>query len=359
VEKLFMYLFAVRLSKERRERLPMHRALCAAHMRGFAVNVKEYPEPPGGAKQEKTGFAFSLAALFPKMRRLFCFTPSSITAKEGQKGYLMDLQQASDQVVLIITQYGLSVLGALIILIVGYYLSKKIPALLRKIMDKRGIDATVSGFLSRIAKFAILVFTVLLVLSQFGIQTASLIAVLGAAGLAIGLALQGTLSNVAGGVMLLIFRPIKVGQYVEVGGHGGTVKDISLFTTELATVDNIQVIIPNGSVWGNAIRNFSFHPTRRMDLLIGISYEDDIDKARGIIERLALADERSHKDPAPLIEVAELADNSVNFTVRVWCDSGNYFPLKFALTKAIKQTFDAEGISIPYPQRTVHVVKEG
>ena len=270
----------------------------------------------------------------------------------------MDLQEITDELVLIITQYGLDVIGALIILIIGYIVSKRVPAMLIKIMNKRGIDPTVSGFLGSLARFGILAITLLLVLAQFGVQTASLIAVLGAAGLAIGLALQGTLSNVAGGVMLLIFRPMKVGQYVEVAGHGGTVKAISLFTTELATPDNIQVIIPNGSVWGSAIRNFSFHPTRRMDLVMGIAYEDDIDKARDIMLRLIEADERSHKDPAPLIEVAELADSSVNFTVRVWCDNGDYFPLKFALTKAFKQAFDKEGISIPYPQRDVHLIKE-
>jgi small conductance mechanosensitive channel len=270
----------------------------------------------------------------------------------------MDLQEITDEVVLIVTQYGLDVIGALVILIIGYIVSKRVPNMLTKIMNKRGIDPTVSGFLGSLARFAILAITLLLVLAQFGVQTASLIAVLGAAGLAIGLALQGTLSNVAGGVMLLIFRPMKVGQYVEAAGHGGTVKNISLFTTELATPDNIQVLIPNGSVWGSAIRNFSFHPTRRMDLVMGIAYEDDIDKARDIMLKLIEADERAHKDPAPLIEIAELADSSVNFTVRVWCDNGNYFPLKFALTKAIKQTFDKEGISIPYPQRDVHLIKE-
>lgn len=270
----------------------------------------------------------------------------------------MDIQEIMDEVVLIITQYGLDVIGALIILIIGYIVSKRVPSVLEKIMEKRGIDQTVSGFLGSLTRFVILAITLLLVLAQFGVQTASLIAVLGAAGLAIGLALQGTLSNVAGGVMLLIFRPIKVGQYVEVAGLGGTVKNVSLFTTELATPDNIQVIVPNGSVWGNAIRNYSFHSTRRMDLVMGIAYEDDIDKARDIMLRLIEADERSHTEPAPLIEIAELADSSVNFTVRVWCDNGNYFPLKFALTKAIKQAFDKEGISIPYPQRDVHLIKE-
>ncbi|TNE38638.1 MAG: mechanosensitive ion channel [Alphaproteobacteria bacterium] len=270
----------------------------------------------------------------------------------------MELQNIVDEVMLVVTTYGLNVIGAIIILIIGNIISKWIPSILRKIMNRRDIDPTVIGFLCSLTRFALLAITILLVLAQFGVQTASLIAVLGAAGLAIGLALQGTLSNVAGGVMLLIFRPMRVGNYVEAGGHGGTVKNIGLFTTELATPDNIQIIVPNSSVWGNAIRNFSFHPTRRMDLVIGISYEDDIDKARSIIERLILADERSHKEPAPVIEVIELADSSVNFTVRVWCDNGNYFPLKFALTKAIKQTFDAEGVSIPFPQRDVHLIKE-
>lgn len=274
------------------------------------------------------------------------------------EGMAMDLQNMTDEALLIFTQYGLDVIGAIIILIVGNIISKQVPAMMKKVMARRGIDPTVSGFLGSLVRFTLLAITILLVLAQFGIQTASLIAVLGAAGLAIGLALQGTLSNVAGGVMLLIFRPIRVGNYVEAGGHGGTVKHVGLFTTEMATPDNIQVIVPNSSVWGNAILNYSFHPTRRMDLVIGIDYGDDIDKARGIIERLALADERSLKEPAPLIEVAELADSSVNFTVRVWCNNANYFPLKFALTKAIKQTFDKEGISIPFPQRVVHIVRE-
>ncbi|MCR9213894.1 MAG: mechanosensitive ion channel [Proteobacteria bacterium] len=270
----------------------------------------------------------------------------------------MEIQDIIDQVVEAVTLYGLDVIGAIIILVVGYILSKRIPKTMTNIMNKKGVDPTVSGFLGSMVKFTILAVTVIFVLSQFGVQTASLVAVFGAAGLAIGLALQGTLSNVAGGVMLLIFRPMKVGDYVEVGGYAGSIKSIDLFTTELATPDNIQIIIPNGTVWGSAISNYSFHATRRMDFVIGIAYEDDIDRARAIIEKVVTANEMSHKDPAPLIEVAELADSSVNFTVRVWCDNGNYFPLKFALTKAIKQTFDKEGVSIPYPQQVIHRVEE-
>lgn len=266
------------------------------------------------------------------------------------------MEDVIDEVVFIITQYGLDVIGAIIILLVGYILSKRVPLTLIKIMNKKGIDPTVSNFLRSLARFTILAMTIIFVLSQFGVQTASLVAIFGAAGLAIGLALQGTLSNVAGGVMLLIFRPMRVGDFVETAGYAGTIKTIGLFTTEMATPDNIQIIIPNGSVWGSAVSNYSFHPTRRMDLVIGIAYEDDIDKAQAVIKKVILADEKSYKDPAPVIEVVELADSSVNFTVRVWCDNGDYFPLKFALTKAIKQTFDKEGISIPFPQSVVHRV---
>lgn len=268
------------------------------------------------------------------------------------------MEDFTNEFIIIITTYGLDVIGAIIILLIGYILSKRVPAILLKVMNKKGIDPTVGKFMASLTKFMILAVTFIFVLSQFGVQTASLIAVLGAAGLAIGLALQGTLSNVAGGVMLLIFRPMKVGDFVDTAGHAGTIKSIGLFTTEMATGDNVQIIIPNGSVWGSAIRNFSFHPTRRLDLVMGIAYEDDIDKAQAVMAKVILADDRSHKDPAPLIEVGELADSSVNFVIRVWCDSGDYWALKWALTKAIKQAFDAEEISIPYPQRVVHMQKD-
>ncbi len=250
-------------------------------------------------------------------------------------------------------------LGAIIILIAGSIVSKWAAKSVVKVLSKRSeVDHTVIGFVSSLTKFGILIITGLLVLAQFGVQTASLIAVLGAAGLAIGLALQGTLSNVAGGVMLMFFRPMKVGDYVETAGHAGTVKAIGLFVTELATPDNIQIIIPNGSVWGGSIVNYSGHATRRLDLVMGIGYEDDIDNAKAIIEELVKADDRSHKDPEPLIAVSELADSSVNFTIRIWCNGSDYFPLKFDLTRALKLEFDKQGINIPYPQRVVHLQKQ-
>ncbi len=270
----------------------------------------------------------------------------------------VDLEVVAEEMVTILTTYGLDVVGAIIILIVGNIISKSVPKTVSKVLTKRNVDLTVVNFLGNLTRAFILIITVLLVLAQFGIQTASLIAVLGAAGLAIGLALQGTLSNVAGGVMLLFFRPMKIGDFVEVAGHAGTVKAVNLFTTEMATGDNVQIILPNASVWGSAIKNFSFHSTRRVDLVMGIGYEDDMDKAREIMLSLIEADERSLKDPAPMVVVSELADSSVNFTVRIWCNAGDYWPLKFDMTKKMKEAFDKDGISIPYPQRDVHLIKE-
>jgi len=269
-----------------------------------------------------------------------------------------NLEEAGQELVTVLTTYGLDVLGAIVILIIGNMISKRVPESVTKVLSKKNVDKTVVNFLGSLSRMSILTITLLFVLAQFGIQTASLIAVLGAAGLAIGLALQGTLSNVAGGVMLLFFRPMRIGDFVEVAGQAGTVKAVNLFTTEMATVDNVQIILPNASVWGSAIKNFSFHDTRRVDMVMGIAYEDDMDKAQGIMLGLIEADPRALKDPAPLVVVSELADSSVNFTIRIWCNSGDYWPLKFDMTKAMKAAFDKNGISIPYPQQVVHLVKE-
>jgi small conductance mechanosensitive channel len=212
-----------------------------------------------------------------------------------------------------------------------------------------------TGFFASLAKYLVLAITVIAVLNQFGVQTTSLIAVLGAAGLAIGLALQGTLSNVAAGVMLLFFRPFKIGDYIDASGITGTVKSVGLFVTELATPDNVHIVAPNAQLWGTAIHNYSHNDTRRVDLVVGVAYEDDVEKALAILLDMAKADERVHADPEPFAAVAELADSSVNVTLRVWCDADNYWPLKFDLTKAIKASLDREGISIPYPQTQVHL----
>jgi len=269
-----------------------------------------------------------------------------------------DINEVWQLVVELLTTYGLDVVGAVVILVVGWIAAGWIGGAVRRSLARfPKVDVTLQTFFASFARYVILIFTVLAVLSQFGVQTASLIAVFGAAGLAIGLALQGTLSNVAAGVMLLIFRPFKIGDFIEGAGLSGTVKGITLFVTELATPDNVQIVVPNSQLWGAAIKNYSHHPTRRVDLVVGIAYEDSIDKAMDAVRDVIVKDPRSLADPEPMIAVAELADSSVNLVVRVWCEAANYWGLKFDLTKAIKERLDAEGISIPFPQRTVHLVQ--
>jgi small conductance mechanosensitive channel len=249
---------------------------------------------------------------------------------------------------------GLSIVSALLILILGVWFSGKarqwtITALRRM----PNVDATLQGFFGSIVRYTIIIFTVLAVLAKFGVQTASLIAVLGAAGLAIGLALQGTLSNVAAGVMLLIFRPFRAGDYVEVaGGVGGTIIELSLFTTEMMTPDNIRIVMPNGEIWSQPVKNYSHAATRRLDLIFGISYSDDIGKALAAMKSVADADERCLTDPAPMAVVNDLGNSSVNTLLRVWMKNGDYWPLKFDLTRRVKERFDTEGITIPFPTST-------
>ena len=261
-----------------------------------------------------------------------------------------------DQIVLILSTYGLKVVGAVAVLIVGWMIAGWTRRIVTKGLSKtERVDPMLIGFFASLAKYLVLAITVIAVLNQFGVQTTSLIAVLGAAGLAIGLALQGTLSNVAAGVMLLFFRPFKVGDYIDASGITGTVKSVGLFVTELATPDNVHIVAPNAQLWGTAIHNYSHNDTRRVDLVVGVAYEDDVDKALAILLDMGKADERVHADPEPFAAVAALADSSVNVTLRVWCDADNYWPLKFDLTKAIKASLDREGISIPYPQSQVHL----
>ncbi|MGA8258649.1 MAG: mechanosensitive ion channel domain-containing protein [Arenicellales bacterium] len=255
-----------------------------------------------------------------------------------------------------LSAYGLDVIGAIIILLVGWSLARWAETVTRKAMSRTGrVDPTLVVFLSSITRYLVLTFTIIAVLNRFGVQTASLIAVLGAAGLAVGLAMQGTLSSAAAGVMLLVFRPFKLGDYVEVGGQSGTIQSLNLFVTELATPDNKQIIIPNSSVWGHPVVNYSHHATRRLDLEIGIGYGDDIDLAIRVIREIIGADERALKDPEPLVVVGNLGASSVDLTVRIWVNAPDYWTLKFDLTKRFKQTFDAKGISIPYNQMDVHL----
>lgn len=266
------------------------------------------------------------------------------------------MQEIIDQVIAVVTSYGLDVLGAVAILIIGWMIAGWTKSAITRALNKvQRIDDMLTGFFASLAKYIILAFTIVAVLNRFGIETTSLVAVLGAAGLAIGLALQGTLSNVAAGVMLLMFRPYKVGDFIEGAGLSGTVKNAGLFTTSMATGDNIHIVVPNSQLWGAAIHNYSHHPKRRIQLDIGIGYGDDIDKAQDVIKRLANEDDRIHADPEPFVVVGNLGADAVELIVRVWVDSGDFWGVKFDMTKAIKQTFDKEGISFPYPQRDVHL----
>ncbi len=268
------------------------------------------------------------------------------------------MEDAIQQGINLLTSYGLKLIGAILILIIGRFVASWTSKTVDSRLKKSGkVDDTLRPFFANFSRYVVLIITVLAVLSQFGIETTSLIAVLGAASLAIGLALQGTLSNVASGVMLLIFRPFKVGDYVEAAGIAGTVKSITLLVTELATPDNVQILAPNNQVWGAILKNFSHHTTRRVDLVLGIDYGDDIDKAIQVVTSVANADSRILQDPAPMVVVGNLGDNSVDLTIRTWCNAGDYWGVKFDLTKTLKQRFDAEGLSIPFPQRTVHMVK--
>jgi len=270
-----------------------------------------------------------------------------------------EIEQIINQAVELITIYGIKVIGAIAILVVGWWVAGRIRSLVERALEKvERADEMLTNFFASTARYAVLVFTILAVLEQFGVQTTSFIAVLGAAGLAIGLALQGTLSNVAAGVMIMIFRPFKVGDYIEGGGHGGTVKSVSLFVTHIATPDNVEIILPNNQLWNTPVKNYSHNDTRRLDLVFGIGYGDDIDHAMTVINDIVTADERTMDDPEHLIVVGELGASSVDIIVRIWCQAGDYWTLKWDMLKTVKQRFDAEGISIPFPQRDVHLFNE-
>ncbi|PSL19074.1 mechanosensitive ion channel family protein [Shimia abyssi] len=252
----------------------------------------------------------------------------------------------------------ISAFKALVVLILGWIVAGAVSGFVRRRVNANPeIDKTLGNFAASVVRWVILLMVLVAVLGIFGIEATSLVAMLGAATLAIGLALQGTLSDLAAGFMLILFRPYKIGQYVDLGGTAGTVVDLNLFVTEMVTPDNVQIIIPNGQAWGSIITNFSAHDTRRVDLVFGIDYGDDANKAREIILNVAAADDRVLKEPESWVRVTNLGDSSVDLTARIWCNAADYWELKFALTQGVKEAFDAEGISIPYPH-TVEIKKE-
>jgi small conductance mechanosensitive channel len=253
------------------------------------------------------------------------------------------------------TTWGLKVIGAIAVLIVGRMVAGWVRRIIRKSLERAEVDATLVPFVAKMAYYLVLAFVVIAVLGVFGVQTASLVAVLGAAGLAVGLALQGTLSNFAAGVMLLFFRPFRVGDYVDTGGTAGSVEEIGVFATTLKSPDNVKIVVPNSKVYGEIIKNFNGFETRRIDLVIGISYDDNIGTATDTISSIVAADPRVLAEPATTIAVSNLGDSSVDIVVRPWCSGSDYWPLRFDLTRQIKEGLEAAGCSIPYPQTDVHL----
>ena len=254
-------------------------------------------------------------------------------------------------------QYGVNIISALVILFIGNLIVKAVANSVSKVLQKKKMDRAVVEFIHGLVRYLLFVIVLIAALGRLGVQTASVVAVIGAAGLAIGLALQGSLSNFAAGVLIVAFRPFKSGDYVEIGGVAGSVEAIQIFQTVLKTPDNKMVVVPNSSVIGGAITNYSRHATRRVDLVIGVSYSADLKQTKQVIRDVLEKDERILKDPAIQIGVLALADSSVNFVVRPWCKTSDYWDVYFDSTQAIKEALDEAGIEIPFPQMDVHLNK--
>lgn len=270
-----------------------------------------------------------------------------------------DIQGLWDATIVYLTTYGLQVVGAVVILIAGWILAGWLSKKVRKRCEKSPrIDETLTPLLEKVTKISILLITALAVLNQFGVQTASLVAVLGAAGLAVGLAWQGTLSDIASGIMLLVMRPFDVGDAVEIGDVSGVVQEIGLVVTDINSFNNVAIVMPNSNVWGNNIKNYVANPVRRLDMTLGFGYDDNMDSALQIVKEIINEDERILDEPEPQIAISELGDSSVSMIIRPWTNTEDYWPLKFDLTKKFKERFDEEGLSIPYPQRDVHLFQD-
>ena len=265
------------------------------------------------------------------------------------------MENLLDTLVGFATTYGIKIVGAIVVLIVGRIAAGWARKIVHKMLAKGDTDPAIKNFVASLAYYLIIIFTVISALGNFGVETASLVAVLGATGFAIGFAMQGSLSNFAAGVMLLIFRPYKIGDYVDVAGVAGTVKDMGIFTTVLYTPDNVKVMVPNGKVFGDTIKNITAEDTRRIDLVLGIGYGSSIDKAFQVVTDVIKAEGRVLPEPAFQIAVAELADSSVNLVVRPWVKTSDYWAVRFDLIQKIKEACDRGGIEIPFPQHVVHM----
>jgi len=251
--------------------------------------------------------------------------------------------------------YGVKIIGAIVIFVVGRLLTAFFANLVQRVMEKGGADHTLTGFVRNLTRIALLVFTVIATLGALGVETTSLIAVIGAAALAVGFALQSSLSNIASGIMLIVFQPFKVGNYIKAAGTSGVVEEIRIFSTILRTFDNRKIIVPNSRITAENITNYSAKETRRIDLEFSVGYQDDLKRARATLERILKADKRILTDPAPEIGILELGESAVTFFVRPWVKASDGWPVKCDLLEKVKLTFDEEGISIPFPQRDVHL----
>ncbi len=256
-----------------------------------------------------------------------------------------------------IALYGLKVIAAVAILVIGRFAAVGVRAFVKRLLQKSRVDETLVSFIVNVSYIAMMAFVVIAALGQLGIQTTSFIAVLGAAGLAVGLALQGSLANFAAGVLMIIFKPFKIGDYIEAGGTAGVVEEIGIFTTELKSPDNKKIIVPNAKATADNIINYSAMEQRRVDIVAGVSYSDDLDKVRRVLEEILSEDTRILQEPAWTIGVLELADSSVNLAVKPWVKTTDYWDVFFSLQEKIKKRFDTEGISIPFPQQDVHLSK--
>jgi len=269
----------------------------------------------------------------------------------------IDLDALFSMIAELATTYGLKFVLAIVVLVIGLIIIKALTKGVLRMMKRGNVDESLVPFIKSLVSVTLKVLLIISIMSMIGIQMTSFIAVLGAAGLAVGLALQGTLQNFAGGVIILLFKPYKVGDYITTQGYSGTVKEIQIFTTILTTPDNQTVIIPNSPIAVNPLTNYSTQETRRVDFTFGIGYSDDIDEARYVINKIINEDERILKDPEPLIKISNLGDSSVDFATRVWVKSGDYWSVFFDTNEKVKKAFDSEGISIPFPQQDVHLYK--
>ena len=254
--------------------------------------------------------------------------------------------------------YSARIAAAIVIFVVGRWLAGHIADLFARVLERQKVELTLVRFLKNISYYALVVAVIIAAINQLGVNTTSFLAVLGAAGLAVGLALKDSLANFAAGVMLILFRPFKVGDFVVAGGISGTVKEVAIFNTELATPDNQKMIVPNSSIMGNVITNVTANPTRRIDLVVGIGYNDDIAKAKTVLQAIVREDSRVLQDPAPQVAAAELGESSINLVVRPWVKTSDYWDVRFDLIERIKSEFDRSGLHIPFPQRDVHLFME-